>query len=244
MRHSGFSLLRDYRVIPALVMMAGSLAFAAACSDSGGGGGGGGGGNQTTFLGIISSDDGLSSGAITITLATASPDIEGPTAVRAFATVNASGTHKLFGTAVAVSGSYDDQSKIVSLNGGGYNLVGGYDPATDQLQGIFDGPGVQGVFVTGQQVAGSTAYCGTFTGSYDGTFSFVIVGNTVLGTAYSSSSGSTPIPVEGVLNGTSITIDNPQGGTLATGTISGTSASGTWDDGQGSSGTWSGSVCQ
>ena len=244
MRFSGSEVLRRCRVIPTVAAMAGALVFGAACSDDGGGGGGGGGGNQTTFLGVISSDDGLQSGEITISVATSSPGVEGPTTVMAFANVNATGTHKLTGTAEALTGTYDDVTKILALTGGGYTLGGGYDPSSGRLEGFFTGPGNGGVFVTTESGSGDTAYCGTFTGSDDGTFSFVVSGTDLLGTAYSTS-GGTPIPLDGTVSGSSITISNPLGGSpLATGTISGTSASGTWNDGQGNSGTWTGSVCQ
>ena len=245
MTQSGSILLRQCRAISGLVVLVGALAMTSACSDSSGGGGDPGSGSTTSFLGIISSDDGLSSGEITIDLATASPSVDAPTGV-AFASVTAGGSHKLTGTAVTMTGTYDDQTKIVALTGGGYTLGGGYDPATGRLEGAFSGPGNSGTFVTTQKGNATVAYCGTFTGSDDGTFSFVVNNqNKILGNAYNVNGGA-PIPLDGVKSGNSITIYAP--GTtnivLASGTISGSNASGTWDDHQGNTGTWSGSVCQ
>jgi len=245
MLQSEFRLLRQCRVIPTLAVLAGTLILAGACSDSGDGGNNPGGGSTTQFLGIMSTDDGLESGEISITLQTASPDVEAPTAVTAYASVTASGTHKLAGTSVSMTGTYDDQTQSVTLTGGGYTVAGFFD-GVDRLEGGFSGPGNSGIFVTTRKGNATVAYCGTFTGDDDGTFSFVINNqNEVLGTAYTTS-GSAPIPLDGVKSGSNITIYAP-GSTsivLASGAISGNSASGTWDDHQGSTGTWSGSVCQ
>ena len=251
MQQSGFHLSRQCRVIPTLAVLAGTLVFAGACSDSGGGGGGGGGGGSTSqFLGIISTDDGLESGEISITLDTGSPDMGGASAITAFATVAASGTHKLGGTSVPMTGTYDTDPSSgtyrgVTLTGGGYTVAGFFD-GVDRLEGGFSGPGNSGIFVTTKKGSATVAYCGTFTGDDDGTFSFVVNNqNKVLGTAYTTSGGA-PIPLDGVKSGSTITIYAP--GTtnivLASGTVSGSTASGTWDDHQGSTGTWTGSVCQ
>jgi hypothetical protein len=77
------------------------------------------------------------------------------------------------------------------------------------------------------------------------TFSFVVNNqNEILGNAYKVTGGAA-IPLDGVKSGSNITIYLPgtTGPNLATGTISGSNASGTWDDHQGNTGTWSGSVC-
>jgi len=243
MKRSGskiLRLLRQCRVIPTLAMVAGTLAFGAACSDSGGGGGGGG-GNQTAFLGIMSAGDGLSSGELTITLATSSPGVEGPTAVMAFGSVNASGAHNLGGTSVPLSGTYDDVTKAVALTGAGGWTVDGVFDDVDRLEGIFAGP-KSGTFVTTKQGNGAAAYCGTFTGTDNGTFSFVINGNKVLGSAVSTD--GTVNAIDGVRSGNNITIYAPGSTTIvvASGTISGTTVSGTFDTGS-DVGTWLGGPC-
>ena len=240
MRSSGSAVLRRCRVIPTVMAVTGVLAFGAACSDDDGGGGGGG-GNQTAFLGILSSDDGLSSGELSITLDTGSPAVGGPTAVTAFASVGASGSHNLGGTAIPLTGTYDAGTKAVALDGAGGWTVDGVFDGVDRLEGVFGGP-QQGTFVTTKQGNGTAAYCGTFTGTDDGTFSFVINGNKVLGSAVSTD--GTVNAIDGVRSGNNITIYAPGSTTIviATGTISGSTVSGTWDTGT-DSGTWSGGPC-
>lgn len=219
-----------------------ALVGTGACSDGGGnGGGGGGGGNTTSFLGIMATDDGQKSGEVSITIQSGSLLIEAPTAA-SLSAFTATGSHKLEGPAVALSGTYDDQTKDLTLTGGGYTLAGTFD-GVDRLEGAFSGPGASGTFVTAKRQSGTAAYCGTFTGDDDGTFSFTVSGGKVLGTAVPISGGAA-IPLDGVKSGSAITIYVP--GTtlvLAAGTISGSNVSGTWDDHQGSTGTWSGSVC-
>ena len=241
MRFSGSEVLRRCRVIPTVMAVTGALAFGAACSDDSGGGGGGGGGNSTTFLGVISADDGVTTGEITIDVATGSPGVEGG-AVLAFASVGATGSHNLGGTSVALTGTYDDQTGLVSLTGGGYTIDGGFD-GNNRLEGFFTGP-MAGTFVTARQGNGTAAYCGTFTGDDDGTFSIVIDGNEVLGTAVPSTGPNAGIPIalDGVRSGNNIYIPD-QNTPLITGTISGSTVSGNWSDGQGNSGTWSGGGC-
>jgi hypothetical protein len=117
----------------------------------------------------------------------------------------------------------------------------------DRLEGVWGGPGgTSGTFVTTSGSAG-VAYCGTYSAndqSDSGIFSIVITGNIVRGEAYSSTD-QTPIPLDGTISGNTITIANPLGGApLATGTRSGNTVSGTYDDGQGGTGTWTGGLCQ
>ncbi len=222
------------------LILALAAAGTGACSD--GGGGSGSGGNTTSFLGIISTDDGQKSGELSITIQSGSLLVEAPTAA-SLSTFTATGSHKLAGTAVALSGNYDDQTGDLTLTGGGYTLAGSFD-GVDRLEGAFSGPGLSGTFVTAKRQSGTAVYCGTFTGDDTGSFSFTVSGTKVLGTAVPTSGGA-PIPLDGVRTGTGITIYLP--GTslvLASGTISGSSVSGTWDDQQGSTGTWSGSACQ
>jgi hypothetical protein len=181
------------------------------------------------------------SGGLSIAIQSGTLLMEAPTAA-SLSTFTATGSHQLGGTAVALSGTYDDQTKDLTLTGGGYTLAGSFD-GVDRLEGAFSGPGTSGTFVTAKRQSGTAAYCGTFTGDDDGTFSFTVSGGKVLGTAVSTS-GSAAIPLDGVKSGGAITIYVP--GTtlvLAAGTISGNNVSGTWDDHQGSTGTWSGSVC-
>jgi hypothetical protein len=219
---------------------------AAACSseEKGGGGGGGGGGNTSSFLGILSSDDASESGSLQLTVSTGSPIVATPTGV-ALASVAASGSVKILGGAtVSLSGTYDDASNALDVSGSGYSFTGAYD-GNNRLEGTYTGPSTQGVFVTARSDASTAAFCGSYAGDDQGLWNFVIDGNTLLGQAVSSASG-TSAPLDGSISGNNITILVP--GTqqvLATGTRNGSNVSGTWADPNSSDqGTWSGAVCQ
>jgi hypothetical protein len=84
-------------------------------------------------------------------------------------------------------------------------------------------------------------FCGTFAGDDNGIWNFTLEGTTIVGT-YTTSTGTSGA-LNGTLSASTITISRPGGGTLATGTVTGTTASGNWDDGAGNTGTWTGSKC-
>ncbi len=220
-----------------------TILVGAACGSSGGGGGGG---SQTSsFVGIVASDDGLLSGSITITVATSTLAPPAVTEPNVRDPVNATGTLSLGGVQTPLTGAYDPDLDALALTGGGYDFGGGFD-GVDRLEGFWTGPGgTSGTFVTSGN-SGAVAYCGTYDAddqSDSGTFSIVVAGNTISGEAVSSFDAS-HIPLDGVLSGTTISIYFPGTTTpLATGTRSGNNVSGTYDDQQGSTGTWSGSLC-
>lgn len=219
-----------------------ALALLAGCgggSDSDGGGGG----NSSPFSGVISTDDGTTTGAIEFTIQSASP--APPTGVGpSLVAVNASGSVKFNGeAAVPLTGSYDTEQDALVLTGGGYTLGGVFD-GVDRLEGAFSGPNNRsGTFVTTKAASG-TSFCGRYDAddqSDAGTFSFVITGNKVRGEARSED--GTVIPLDGTIDGNTITIFVPGTTTvLATGTRDGNSVSGEY--GGDSPGSWSGSVCQ
>jgi hypothetical protein len=230
---------------PLALLIAGTLVSGlGACGSSGGNGGGG----QTLskFVGIVSTDDGSMSGSITVTVQTATPAPPVPTGPSLMAPVTASGTLQLGGTQTSLTGTYDPDTDILAITGGGYTFGGGFD-GVDRIEGLWTGPGnITGTFVTTQSNSG-TAFCGTFIQDDQmdsGTFSFVISGNTLRGEAVSSVNNDVT-PLEGAVSGNAITIYFP--GTtiaLAVGTRSGTTVSGTFDDLEGTTGTWSGGACQ
>jgi len=174
------------------------------------------------FVGTVNGDNGSLSGSITLT-------ITGTTVTGTFTIVAPSSSSH------ALTGTYSTGSKAMAASGDGYDFAGVYDGAS-QLAGGMTGAS-SGTFVTVKD-NGSTAvaYCGTFTGSDDGVFNFTVVSGALHGTATTSS--GTVIPLDGSVSGSTITIPG-----LATGTISGTNASGNWDNGAGSSGTWTGAKC-
>lgn len=137
----------------------------------------------------------------------------------------------------ALTGTYNAGNGAVAAAGGGYNFAGIYD-GNNRLEGGVSGTGT-GTFVAVKDA--SLTFCGEFTGDDDGVWNFTIDGSAVVGSATTTS--GTVIDLDGQINGTAITIARPGGGTLATGTRSGDNASGTWDNGVGSSGTWTGAKC-
>jgi len=217
------------------------LTLLAACGDSSGSRNNGG-GNSSTFTGVISNDDGSASGAVEFTLATAAPappSVTGP----ALVAVTATGKLKFNGQAeVALSGTYDGDTDVLAVTGGGYTL-GGFFDGVDRLEGAFSGPNnSSGSFVT-TKAANATSFCGTYQADDDsdsGTFSFVISGSNVRGEARSVD--GTVIPLDGTISGNTITIFVPgTQTTLATGTRTGNGVSGTY--GGSSPGSWIGEVC-
>jgi hypothetical protein len=217
-----------------------ALAILAGCG--GGSDGGNNNGNSSTFSGVISTDDGTTTGAIEFTISTASP--APPTGVGpSLVSVNASGTIKFDGeAAVSVSGDYDTEQDQLVLTGGGYTL-GGFFDGVDRLEGAFSGPNSRaGTFVTTKGSNG-VAFCGHYQAddlSDEGTFSFVIHSGTLRGEARSED--GTVFPLDGTIDGNTITIFVPGTTTvLATGTRDGNSVSGEY--GGESPGTWDGSVC-
>jgi hypothetical protein len=223
-----------------------SMAIVVACGDStGSSGGGGGGGNSTSFTGIVTSDDGLASGALDFTIPSTSLLRRPPTALSLRPSFTVTGTLSYDGgAAVALTGTYDNTSDVLALTGGGFTLDGGFD-GTDRIEGLVSGT-ASGTFVSASG-ATATAYCGNYAvtsgGGDVGTFSFVIAGSVVRGNAVSSVD-QTLNALDGTFVGGTINIFDPGTTTvLATGTLSGTNVSGTFDDLAGTSGTWSGTVC-
>ncbi|MGE0352548.1 MAG: hypothetical protein AB7I33_04615 [Gemmatimonadales bacterium] len=237
-----FPLTRRHLTL--LTALAG-LGLAAACGSDGNSDGGGNNGSSSVFLGILSSDDASESGSVQLTVATASPSAPVPTSI-SFSAVGVNGSVKIVGGAtVTLSGNYDDATNTLTATGSGYSFTGVYD-GSNRLEGTYSGPGTQGTFVTAKSDGSTTtAYCGTFAGDDQGIWNFVVDGSAILGQAVSSLSGSSA-PLDGSISGSTISIFFP--GTqqvLATGTRSGNSVSGTWDDPNSTdTGTWSGTVCQ
>ncbi len=236
---------RVLRLSAGAFMLSAALGLAACGGDGDGGNGGGGGGNTSTFTGVISNDDGSQSGSITLVVQTGNPAPPAPTGPSLRDPVNVTGSLDFGGGPVALTGTYDPDADAIAVTGGGYDLGGGYD-GSNRLEGLWAGPNNStGTFVTTKN-ANAVAYCGTYDAddlSDSGTFSFVIAGNVLLGEAVSDQGGGT-IALDGTVSGNNITINVPGGGPgLATGTISGNSVSGTYDDQQGTTGTWTGGLC-
>ncbi|MGQ0721736.1 MAG: hypothetical protein ACT4PE_09220 [Candidatus Eiseniibacteriota bacterium] len=184
--------------------------------------------NTLVFVGTVNGDNGSLSASISLT-------VTGTTVTGTLEVVApAAATH-------ALTGTYDTTSRALAAAGGGYNFAGVFDGG-DRLEGLMSGA-ASGTFVTAKDDNNAAlAFCGTFTGTDDGVFNFTIDGSTLSGSATTTS--GTLIALDGTVSSNSIVIVMPSGsGTLATGTRSGANVSGTWDDGVGGSGTWTGAQC-
>jgi hypothetical protein len=232
------------RIAPILALTAFTLAGCGSDDDGPGPGPG-----ATTFAGVAAGTGGTS-GSINVTVATATPAPAGPARItRPLTVVNATGTFTLNGgSAIALTGTYDDQTNVLVVTGGGYAFTGVY--ANGVISGTFTGPGgVDGAF--SMQVStgvAARAYCGEYTsdvGGGGGTFNLVVTGATVSGVAWDvDSDTATPLIGTRLANDSlyvSIASTTTQ---VAAGTVSSDSAtvSGVYSI-DGDTGTWSGGLC-
>lgn len=217
------------------------LAFgAAACSDDDDNGDDPGLPAATNYAGFVASTDGQT-GPLNIVFA--SP-VAAPPRVSAGATgpsfsssapVAATGTVSIGGgAAVAITGSVEGGT--LTMTGGGWTLNGSL--LNGMLVGTFTGPGgITGSLSAVASAEGSPAktYCGYFEGSdlttdppeaVSGTFSLVIAGDVLLGTAVSD--GGNVIDFTGTATATSINVHmvDGQGELNASGTYDAESAEG------------------
>jgi hypothetical protein len=234
------------KVLAALVLVAG-------CGDDDGGNGGG--GDVTEVNGIVSTNDGLASGSLFVEVQSSSlvRAVRTASAVAASrAPVAASGDVTLFGSTTDLSGTYDPETGVLALEGGGYVFGGLYDGET--VTGTWTGPGgTAGSFIAASGQGES--FCGTFLvfteePPEEGSFSFVVVGEAAYGQAVSESGDVVPLVGEltGPLAATAVNIAFFLPGTttgFASGQINTTSTSGNFNvpDGEGGfeSGSWTGS---
>lgn len=147
-----------------------------------------------------------------------------------------SGSLKLSGGAtISITGTYDDESKVLSISGGGYAFTGTF--GADGIQGTYTGPKGAGNFAvfSGE---GVTPWCGTFAGDESGVWNFVVAGDKVAGSAVDGQGRADVL--SGTVAGTKLTIVTKNKST-AEGTIAGATATGTWANESGSAhGTWTG----
>jgi hypothetical protein len=204
----------------------------------------------TAFEGSVAGGAGQS-GAFAVTIASALPASAADARVRPLAVVGATGTLTLSnggGTSV-LAGTFDTTTSRLSVSGGGYAFTGAIDQRT--LTGTFTGPASASGAFAGLSSAGTTVtvMCGTYSGSNTGSgiWNLQFAANGLAsGVTRPNVSLQDPQPhsqlMTGQLTGTALTLrsTDPDGFTAtATGTVQGTSVTGTHDDGRG---TFSGSV--
>lgn len=228
---------------------------------------GGGGPTSTTFTGVMA--NGTENGSITVTVnstSLASPFSAHVTAgsggrLAAGAQVGASGVFRpIGGSAVSLSGTYDDQADTLNLSGGGYSLSGEYDTTGmfHAMIGQYDGPNGPGFFGSVTGVTAPMTFCGTFDSdvtSTMGNWDLLVTGGEIAGIAFPVA--GEPFGFEGTIETTgtqrAITGGDSDPGVYTltvTGTLDTTTntVSGTWtfEDHVApstDSGTWSGSPC-
>jgi hypothetical protein len=186
----------------------------------------------TTYKGTFTGK-GNDGGSIDVTVAsatTAAKDLHPLTVLQVSGTVKPSG-----GAAVAVTGTFDDATKQLTITGGGYSFTG--TATSDGVTGTYTGPKGTGNFsvLTGSS---ATPYCGTFAGDASGIWNFVVNGSSLSGSAIDSQGNGDTLT--GSVTGGSVSITTKNGST-ATGSISGTTANGTYANGA-VKGTWTGTA--
>ncbi|HTR22072.1 MAG TPA: hypothetical protein VMH88_14575 [Gemmatimonadales bacterium] len=174
------------------------------------------------FVGTVNGDNGGLSGSVSFS-------ITGTAVTGTFTIIAPSASSH------ALTGTYNTGSKAMAAAGDGYNFAGVYD-GSSRMEGGMTGT-ASGTFVTVKDNGNTAvAYCGSFTGDDDGVFNFTVISGALHGTATTTS--GTVIALDGTVSSGNIAIPG-----LAVGTVSGTNVSGTWDNGAGSSGTWTGAKC-
>ncbi len=141
-------------------------------------------------------------------------------------------------TTLALNGTFT--SNTLAVTGGEYTFGGTL--AGGAIAGGYTGPNGPGQFSAQPSTNNSVkVYAGTYTSSTisgsAGTFNIVINGTVITGFSVETSTGNST-QLTGTLTGTAINILNG----LAVGTLEGTSVSGTYDNGTGDQGTWSGEL--
>ena len=215
-----------------------------------------GGGGSTTFVGTFAGsggENGTLQIAIPTSLTAAIEGSEAPTAInfgplvlRAIAaTLQVSGTLTFVGGgSVALAGTYDDVTRALVVSGSGYTFEGTLSADFKSLSGTFTGP-TSGSFSTLTTSSGGvTTYCGTYSGDDSGVWNIVIISATGQVSGTWADIGGDAGLIAGQLTGTSLDLTDPnEPNTTATGTLQGTSLSGTWSSAsEGSTGTFSGST--
>ena len=245
--------LRRKSIYGAAVLAVAGLAVATVGCGGGYGGGGGGGGATASYLGTISGPAGAG-GALRVNVTSGGGGggygaTSSSMKVLAAATESATGTLTLSGCTVSLAGTFDGSSLALQGSGacGTFNLAGMLSGG--DIEGTASGAGKNWEFVVLPDSGSSVArvLCGTWTelqnGAPDGAtgaFDLVVEGSTLAGVTLDGQ--NTPLLLSGtVMSGTSVTVTS-QGQTIATGTISGSGAAGTYDF-DGSQGTWQGQTC-
>jgi hypothetical protein len=202
----------------------------------------------TTYAGTIASS-GDFSGTLTVNIPTSAISASAATTAtaveRSKSLVNVTAKLVIFGTneTIPLTGTYETTTRAITLVGGGYTFTGTVN-SQGKIDGTWTGPsnrtGAWGLVDTSRTFV--TAYCGTFkfTGTtITGNFNITTALSGALTGTYSSSEGAGRL--SGTVTGSTFT-GTSTGGDTVTGTVSGTTISGSFTDGQ-THGTFTGNKC-
>ena len=159
---------------------------------------------------------------------------------------NVSGTIALVsgGAKIVLSGSFDAATGTLTLTGktpsGTYSLTG--KSSGGAFAGTYTSPGDSGSFSLLPATSGDvTLYCGTYAGDSSGVWNLVVdASGTALG-SHCDSDGCGAL--SGTVTGATVKLSDPEDpAAVATGTVSGSAVTGTWQGQKSSSGTWQGNT--
>lgn len=187
-----------------------------------------------TYSGTLAGSNGVS-GALSISIAQNAQQTSSVPTALVTSTYTVTGSLVINGNIIVLTGTFDGTT--INISGANFTLAGTLSNGT--LSGSFIGPnGATGSFTVSKGTNGATVkvYTGTISGSTTGTFNIVVNGSTITGVAVTGSAHQ----LTGTVTGNSISIN---GGTaVGSFTNNGNNCSGTWNDGQGGSGTWQGTL--
>ncbi|MBI3189149.1 MAG: hypothetical protein HYZ33_00725 [Ignavibacteriales bacterium] len=197
----------------------------------------------TTYSGTIAGES--ESGSITFVVgstAKVTPTVD----VRLFALLTVTGTIKLSdGTSITLTGTFNTETDSIYVSGGGYSFAGKLSNGT--ISGVYTGPNGSGAFSVQAGTQGSVkVFCGTYIendNSQSGLLNIALKDTVLTGLSISYSDGSKTFLI-GTLSGSTITmyLTNQPAQVIATGTLSGVTASGTYSSGD-DQGTWTMTLC-
>jgi hypothetical protein len=189
---------------------------------------------STAFTGTVAGAG--QSGTLEITLSAAVASSANPP-VQSRTRADASGRLTLVGAAgsVSLAGTFDDATRQVTLEGGGFSLAGQVAEDGTELSGSFTGPSGAGVFSTlNASAAAVETYCGTYSGSGSGTWNLALTDGVVAGTWSPGSGGVPGGTARGTLQGSILEGRWSGGGDAGSfrGTREGSRLNGTWRSSQ------------
>lgn len=148
------------------------------------------------------------------------------------------------GEAVELTGSFDPESGTVSLEGGGYSLLGSLND--NGFGGGYSGPNGGGSFQAASNADGKTeVFCGSIEGAGNGPLTLLVMSATKA-FGYVEPDGKTPANMECTIEGTNIDCELLMHPTVEfTGSSSETGWSGTYENTKnGDEGTWTAGSCE